>query len=48
MAVGEFVVLWESKGGSDDLTQYRAVCSEEIGLKLVASIMLARLSAEVG
>ena len=30
------------------MSQYRAVCLEEIGLKLVASIMLAMLSAEVG
>ena len=48
MVVGEFVMLWKGKGGGDDLSQYRAVCLEEIGLKLVASIMLARLSAEVG
>ena len=32
------------------MSQYRAVCLGEIGLKLVSdtSIMLARLSAEVG
>ena len=48
MAVGEFVMLWKGKGDGDDLGQYRVVCLEEIGLKLVASIMLARLSAEVG
>ena len=30
------------------MTQYRAVCLEEVGLKLTASIMLARLSVEVG
>ena len=47
MAVGEFVMLWKAKGGPDDLNRYRAMCLEEIGLKLVASIMLARLSAEV-
>jgi len=48
MAVGEFIMLWKGKGGTDDLTQYRAVCLEEVGLKLTASIMLARLSVEVG
>ena len=48
MVVGEFVMLWKSKGSADDLTQYQAVCLEEVGLKLVASIMLARLSVEVG
>ena len=41
-------MLWKGKGGTDDLTQYRAVCLEEVGLKLTASIMLARLSVEVG
>ena len=43
-------MLWKAKGGPDDLSQYMywAVCLEEIGLKLAASIMLARLSAEVG
>jgi hypothetical protein len=48
MAVGEFVMLHKGKGGTDDMTQYRAVCLEEVGLKLAASIMLARLSMEVG
>ena len=48
MAVGEFIMLWKGKGGTDDLIQYRAVCLEEVGLKLTASIMLARLSVEVG
>ena len=48
MAVREFVMLWKAKGGLDDLSQYRAVCLEEVAPKLVASIMLARLSAEVG
>ena len=40
MAVGEFVMLLKSKGGKDDLSmsQYRAVCLEEVALKLVASI----------
>ena len=35
-------------GPANAHSDYRAVCLEEIGLKLVASIMLARLSAEVG
>ena len=48
MVVGEFIMLWKAKGGTDDLTQYWAVCLEEVGLKLTASIMLARLSVEVG
>ena len=48
MAVGEFVMLHKGKGGTDDMAQYRAVCLEEVGLKLAASIMLARLSEEVG
>ena len=48
MAVGEFVMMHKGKGGTDDMAQYRAVCLEEVGLKLVASIMLARLSVEVG
>ena len=48
MAIGEFVMLFKGKGSTDELTQYRAVCLEEVGLKLTASIMLARLSAEVG
>ena len=48
MAVGEFVMMHKGKGGADDMAQYRAVCLEEVGLKLVASIMLARLSMEVG
>ena len=48
MAIGEFVMLHKGKGSTDDLAQYRAVCLEEMGLKLTASIMLARLSVEVG
>jgi hypothetical protein len=41
-------MMHKGKGGADDMAQYRAVCLEEVGLKLVASIMLARLSMEVG
>ena len=41
-------MLWKGKGGTDDMAQYRAVCLQEIGLKLAASMMLARLSVEVG
>ena len=48
MTVGEFVMLWKAKGGPYDLNQYWAMCLEEIRLKLIASIMLARMSAEVG
>jgi hypothetical protein len=40
--------MHKGKGGTDDMAQYRAVCLEEVGLKLAASIMLARLSEEVG
>ena len=38
MAVGEFVMVHKGKGGADDMAQYRAVCLEEVGLGLVASI----------
>ena len=48
MAVGEVVMFWKAKGDPDDLSQYRTVCLEEVALKLVASIMLARLGVEVG
>ena len=41
-------MMHKGKGDVDDMAQYRAVCLEEVGLKLVASIMLARLSMEVG
>ena len=41
-------MLWKGKGGTADMAQYRAVCLEEVGLKLAASMMLARLGVEVG
>ena len=49
MAVGGFAMLWGGKGVRIyDMAQYRAVCLEEAGLKLAASMMLARLSVGVG
>ena len=41
-------MLWKGKGSAKECAHYRPICLEESALKLCASIMLARLTVEVG
>ena len=48
MVLGEFLMIWEGKESKDQCTQYRPIVLEEVACKLISSLMLVRLTREVG
>ena len=41
-------MVWKGKASKEDCAQYRPIVLEEVACKLISSLMLVRLSREVG
>ena len=48
MVLGEFLMIWKGKSSKEECAQYRPIVLEEVACKLISSLMLVRLSREVG